>query len=218
MDGPTPEPADAPEAPADGPKPPVWKNPFVIGFVIGIAVLTVLPFLQRRFLKAPPPISSLAPWALPTVDGGSVSSEALKGTVWLASFAPPECDATCREDQARFGRALNHVDDFDGGIALVTFAFESTAVPEVPDLRPGRWYVTRASAAQLDGALVSLREGFTTFGGRDGGATAAEFARVPGLALVDQRGDLRGFWLNDPAGRGNAINAARLLARYGPQP
>ena len=35
---------------------PPWKNPFVLAFVIGIAFLTVLPFLQRRFLKAPPPI------------------------------------------------------------------------------------------------------------------------------------------------------------------
>lgn len=210
-----------PEAPAGAgpePKKPFWKNPFVLGFVIGIAFLTVLPFMQRKFLKAPPPISTLAPWALSTVDGGSIGSEALKGTVWLASFPPPECTSKCQDDQARFGRALNHIDDFDGGIALVTFAFDSTVLPPVPDLLPGRWYVTKASAAELDGALSSLREGFTKFGGRDGGLTAAEFSDVPGLALVDQNGDLRGFWMDDQAGRGNAINAARLLARYGPNP
>lgn len=207
-----------PEVPAPEAKKPVWKNPYVIGFLIGIVFLTALPFLQRKFLKAPPPISTLAPWVLPTTDGGTVGSQALKGTVWLASFPPPTCDAKCQDDQARFGRALNHVDDFDGGIALVSFAFDTTDIAPVPDLRPGRWYVTRATAAELDGALVSLRAGFTAFGGRDGGATAAEFSKVPGLALVDQNGDLRGFWMDDQAGRGNAINAARLLARYGPKP
>ena len=30
-------------------------NLFVVAFAVGAAVLTVLPFLQRRFLKAPPP-------------------------------------------------------------------------------------------------------------------------------------------------------------------
>lgn len=215
------EPQATPETPPEtGPetKKPVWKNPYVLGFLIGIVFLTAMPFVQRKFLKAPPPISTLSPWVLPTVDGGTVGSQALKGTVWLASFPPPSCEAKCQDDQARFGRALNHVDDFDGGIALVTFAFDSTELKPVPDLLPGRWYVTKATAAELDGALVSLRDGFTKFGGRDGGATAAEFSQVPGLALVDQNGDLRGFWLDDQAGRGNAINAARLLARYGPNP
>lgn len=209
--------APSPEA-APEKKVPVWKNPFVIGFLLGIAFLTALPFLQRRFLKAPPPIAKLAPWALPTADGGVVGSVALEGTVWLASFPPPACDAPCQDKQAHFARALNHIDDFDGGIALVSFGFDSTAVGPVPDLLPGRWYVTHAPAAQLDGALASLRQGFVTFSGRDGGATAQDFSRLNGLALVDQEGALRGFWMDDAAGRGNAINAARLLARYGPRP
>jgi hypothetical protein len=209
------------QTPPDGAaeaKTPVWRNPYVIGFFIGIAFLTALPFVQRKFLKAPPPIARLAPWVLPTVDGGTIGSRALEGTVWLASFAPPSCGPKCQEDQARFGRALNHIDDFDGGIALVTFAFDTTELKPVPGLLPGRWYVTRATAAELDGALASLRDAFTKFGGRDGGTTAAEFSQVPGLALVDQNGDLRGFWPDDHAGRGNAINAARLLARHGPNP
>jgi hypothetical protein len=214
---PTP-PGDAPPA-APEPKVPPWKNPFVIAFVLGITFLTVLPFLQRRFLKAPPPIATLAAWQLPTVDGGVIGSTELKGTVWLASFPPPECDAHCREKQQDFGHVLNHVDDFDGGIAMVSFAFDTTAFDVDPSLRPGRWYITRATDAQLNAALASLRTGFITFThGRDAGSTAADFSVLNGLALVDQDGALRGFWMDDAAGRGNAINAARLLARYGPNP
>lgn len=212
-----------PPVPSDAPAPekkvPPWKNPFVLAFVIGIAFLTVLPFVQRRFLKAPPPIGTLAPWQLPTTDGGVVSGAALTGTVWLASFPPPTCDARCQEQQASFGRALNHVDDFDGGIALVSFAFDTTEFTPPADLRPGRWYVTRASAPQLDAALASVRTGFLTFtSGRDAGANAVDFSALNGLAVIDQNGALRGFWMDDAAGRGNAINAARLLARYGPNP
>lgn len=211
------EPASAPSAPEK--KVPVYKNPFVLAFLIGITFLTVLPFLQRRFLKAPPPIATLAPWRLPTTDGGMIGSAQLLGTVWLASFPPPSCEAPCREKQQDFGRVLNHVDDFDGGIAIVSFAFDTTAFDVDPSLRPGRWYVTRAIEDELNVALASLRSGFVTFAaGRDAGATAADFSHLNGLALVDQDGALRGFWMDDAPGRGNAINAARLLARYGPNP
>jgi hypothetical protein len=213
-----PLPEGAGPEPTPAKKVPLSRNPFVLGFLIGIAFLTVLPFLQRPFLKAPPPIATLAPWKLPTTDGGFVGSEELKGTVWLASFPPPTCEAACQEKQQRFGRVLNHIDDLDGGVALVSFAFDTTVIEPAGGLLPGRWYVTRASAAELDTALTSLREGFTRFGGRDGGATAAEFSQVPGYALVDQNGALRGFWMDTDTGRGNAINAARLLAKFGPNP
>lgn len=199
-------------------KGPFYKNPFVIGFFIGIAFLTVMPFLQRRFLKAPPPIATLAPWRLSTTDGGVVGSVELQGTVWLASFPRPSCEGECRDKQQFFARALNHIDDLDGGIALVSFAFDTTVLEAPSGLLPGRWYVTRATAAELDAALSSLRGAFTAFGGRDGGATAAEFSSVPGYALVDQHGAVRGFWMDTDTGRGNAINAARLLAKYGPNP
>jgi len=213
------EPTPAPPSAAEPEKKvPVYKNPFVIGFLVGIAFLTALPFMQRPFLKAPPPIGTVAPWHLPTVDGGVIGSADLKGTVWLASFPPPTCIAMCPEKQQGFGRTLNHVDDFDGGIAIVTFAFDTTHFTPPAELRPGRWYVTRGTEAELDAALASFRAGFAQFAHRDGGATAVDFSDTPAIALVDQDGALRGFWMDDAPGRGNAINAARLLARYGPTP
>ena len=45
-----------------------------------------------------------------------------------------------------------------------------------------------------------------------------EGGRLTALAVVDQNGALRGFWPDTALGRGNAINAARLLARYGATP
>ena len=38
------------------------------------------------------------------------------------------------------------------------------------------------------------------------------------IVLIDQNDAVRGYWMNDGAGRGNSINAARLLAKLGPMP
>jgi protein SCO1/2 len=38
------------------------------------------------------------------------------------------------------------------------------------------------------------------------------------FVLVDQNGDVRGYWGTDELARGNLINAARMLFKRGPQP
>jgi hypothetical protein len=53
----------------------------------------------------------------------------------------------------------------------------------------------------------------------DGGPGSIwDIAHANKFALVDQNGDLRGYWSIDEQGRGNLINAARLLAKKGPRP
>ena len=44
------------------------------------------------------------------------------------------------------------------------------------------------------------------------------FAKAHVIVLIDQNGAVRGYWLDDGPGRGNSINAARLLAKEGPTP
>lgn len=198
----TPQP-DAP-APDESPKIPVWRNPFVLAFVVGAFFLTVLPFMQRRFLKAPPPGPSLGAWALPTGDGGTFGADQLKGKVWLASFAPDP------GRRAEFGTILKHVEDLDA-VVLVSFV----AADEAGPAGGPRWFVVRGADAL---ALTQFRPAFVEFSHQDAGTTLAEWAQVPTLAVVDQNGALRGFWPDTPLGKGNAINAARLLARYGATP
>ena len=156
---------------------------FVLAFVLGAAVLTGLPFLQKKFLKAPEPIRSLSGWPLP-------------GHVAIVSFLPVPCDdAECLQRQEAFGRSRPHLDDTDGGVVWLTLS------------------------PQDAGALIEeLRVGWVQWAGTDAGTTVDEFARLPGEAVVDQTGALRGFWKDDPEGRGNAINAARLLWRHGVAP
>ncbi|MBL8950351.1 MAG: hypothetical protein JNK82_06220 [Myxococcaceae bacterium] len=118
------------------------------------------------------------------------------GRVSVVSFLPSPCDdAACVERQVAFARSKEHLDDTDGGVVWVT--------------------LSPADAGEL---IEELRAGWVQWAGTDAGTTPEEFARLPGEAVVDQTGALRGFWKDDPEGRGNAINAARLLWRHGVKP
>ncbi len=208
------------EPPVTAPPPvrrPRWKDPFVLAFVVGVVVLTALPFLQKSFLKAPAPVMTLPPWHLEALGGGEpVSSEGLRGKVVLLTLAAGPCEAACRERQAAFGLGLNHTDDLGDAIQLVSVALPGAEEALAPLAKPGsRWHLARGDAS---GLVASLREGWRRWAGTDAGSTAEEFERLPAVALLDQDGALRGFWHDDPAGRGNAINGARLLARRGPRP
>jgi hypothetical protein len=183
-------------------------NVFVVAFILGAVVLTVLPLLQKRFLKAPEPIRTLQPWSLATSTGEVVSSAGLAGRVWLASFAAQPCDADCSTRQELFGRSLAHLADLDGGVVLVSIG---SAAPSQPG-----WYALSGPGAER--VLEDFRLGWLQWAATDAGSTPDEFAHLPGFALVDQAGALRGFWRDDAAGRGNAINAARLLWQHGARP
>ena len=196
-----------------------WLNPFSVAFVLGIIFLTALPLLQRRFLKAPPPIGPLGRWEL--VDAASskpLGSELLAGKVLIVTFAAEPCDATCVEQTAGLARAQSHTDDLGDTIQLLSIAARG-ALPALKD-QPGgpRFHVLTGTSEQLEQVTSGIRANWTRFAGTDGGANPQDALRLPAYAVVDQQGQVRGFWRTDSAGRGNAINAARLLARYGVNP
>lgn len=188
------------------PKSTTWV--FVAGFVIGAVVLTVLPFMQKKFLKAPAPIRELPQWSLTTASGEAVGSAQLKGRVWLASFVAAPCEGDCVTRQQAFGRSLEHIEDLDGGLVLVSFD-AAAALPA-----SGALWLHLGGPGESD-VVDAFREGWRTWAGTDAGTSAAEFSNLPGFAVVDQNGALRGFWKDGPEGRGNAINAARLLYQHG---
>lgn len=205
------------EAPAEEPKRPLWKSPFAIAFVFGIVFLTAMPFLQRRFLKAPPPIKQLNAWQLQLPDGGTLGSTQLKGDVWVANFTFDGCDPKCGERQVAIGRMLRDFDSKGAPIKLVSFV--SPLDGGVADSDDPRWFRVSGDRAAMSAIVLDgFRDGFTTFTPIDAGTTVEDFTNLPVLALVDQDGALRGFWKDDQVGRGNVINAALLLSKYGPKP
>jgi hypothetical protein len=62
--------------------------------------------------------------------------------------------------------------------------------------------------------MTQLQKALVTFLGAD----KTDLARSHAIVIIDQNNAVRGFWQPDIAGRGNAVNAARLLAKRGPSP
>jgi hypothetical protein len=188
-----------------------WR-PFVLAFIVGAVVLTLLPLLQERFLKAPPPVLQLEPWTA----GEGVSSAALAGTVVLLTVELMPCEAECAERVRSFGAITQHVSDLAGRegvspIVLVTLADEPTRAALQGVLAPSEAWRVAPPEPRL---MTQLQIGLAKFLGAD----STDFSRSHALVLLDQNGAVRGYWQGDVAGRGNAINAARLLAKKGPNP
>ncbi len=207
-----------PEPVGERPRFPSWVNPFSVAFVIGAFLLTVLPFMQRRFLKAPPPVVSLGEWSLTSIDDGStVGSALLQGRVFIVSFVPSPCEAECVEAQKKFSTGLGHTHDLKDAVHFVTIV-QKTAAPALKGLSSGRWHVLTGSDADLTPVLFGFRRAWDLRNQTDAGTSLEEYVSLPALAVVDQNGFVRDFWRTDAAGRGNSINAARLLAEYGTAP
>ncbi len=195
-----------------------YVNVWTITFVVGAALLTAMPFMQRRFLSAPPPLGPLGTFELlDTATQAKLGTAQLRGKVLILTLAPSACEDACVERSKALARALTHTDDLGDRITLLTVAFPG-AVERLPSKGEGRYHVLSGSREQLQPVLEGLKAAWAGFAGTDAGSTWDEFSALPAFAVVDQEGQVRGFWREDAAGRGNAINAARLLARHGVAP
>ncbi|MFZ5444599.1 MAG: hypothetical protein ACOZQL_31690 [Myxococcota bacterium] len=199
-----------PVAPIPEPK-STWK-PYVIGFLIGAVVLTVMPLMQRQFLKAPPPIRKLPAWSLPSLGGGEVSSSALAGKVVLLTIEPGPCAAECLQRQKDFGTGVHHVDDLGEKVVLVTVVGDE-AKAGLETLLAGASPAWRFGSP--DAALLAELQAVAD---QRAAPNRIDVTRSQAIVLIDQDNSLRDLWPGDGAGRGNSINAARLLAKYGPKP
>ena len=208
----------------------IWKNPFAIGFVVGAVILTVLPFLQKTQLRAPEPISQLGKWQLTDQWGKPIGDQQMLGKVWIASFFFSRCPSVCPQQQKDFITILDHVEDLSEPIELVSISVDPEHdKPEVlnayarklgPSARvAANWHLLTGSKDALKDIVI--KRFLVDMGDPkaiDGNADLFDISHTAKLALVDQNGALRGFWSNDDLGRGNVINAARLLAKRGANP
>ncbi len=196
-----------------------WRNPWIVAFVFGALVLTVLPLLQRQMLSAPDALASLGTWSLSGIDGPSIGSTSLGGKAWLASFVPSPCNEACVQDLELFGRSLSHLADLGGRVAMVSF-IEPGAEDAARRARPeaaASWHLLRDERAGSSPVRERFRAAWSAQTQRLTAQTIPFLAR-PTYAVVDQRGDVRGFWPADEEGRGHAINAVRMFARHGAEP
>jgi protein SCO1 len=207
---------------------PLWKRyPYVVGFLVGAVLLTALPFLQRAFLTAPPPIADLGPWQLVDQGGAAYGSEQLAGKVWIAAFFFSRCPTVCPVEMDKLKRMHKAVADLDDAVHFVAFTvdpgYDTPAVLQAYATKlgadPARWTFLTGPQASLEALLV--KKMLVPIGPAPA-ATASpqeliDIAHSTRFALVDQKGRLRALWpTEDEQQLGNMINAARLLVREGP--
>lgn len=208
-----------------------WRNPFVVAFVLGAIVLTILPFVQRRTLRAPPPLAALATWSLPALGAPgaapgdtapsdttalpTVGNAQLDGHVWIATVSRAGC-ADCPAALTQLTSMARHLDDLRQAVRLVAFVEPGAPRPAHGDDAAARasTLVVDARGDDYQALRRTLEQGWTTQLERIGDRLVAFDAR-PSLVLIDQRGAVRGFWPPTDEGRGHAINAARMLSRQG---
>lgn len=199
------------DTPLKGSEPSSWK-PYLIGFGIGAVILTLMPLLQTRFLKAPPPVMQLDAWSATSLAGGDVGSKALTDKVTMLSLELGPCDADCAARVKDFGATVSHVNDLDGRVVLVSMISpdDQAVLTEAIKSASPTWRFAEGDPA----LMTQLQKALVTFLGAD----KTDLARSHAIVIIDQNNAVRGFWQPDIAGRGNAINAARLLAKRGPNP
>jgi protein SCO1/2 len=225
-------PPDASDAIAAAQARPLYKNPWLIGFLVGAAVLTLLPIIQGATLTAPPPLASLGDWSLTDHEGKPIGSAQMKGKVWMASVFFARCPSMCPPQQTDFGSMLKHVEDLDGKIELLTFSvdpeydvpdvlakYHAKMTAQMPDADKRAWHFVTGAKPDVYALLVQkMKLGIGEKTPVQGSPDLFDIAHAAKFVLVDQNGDIRGFWDIGPEGRGNLINAARLLAKKGPNP
>ncbi len=211
-------------------KKPFYKNPFLIGFVVGALALTILPFLQKTQMRAPEPISHLGDWALVDQWGKPFGSKELAGKVWVASFFFSRCPSICPPQQRDFLKVLDHVDDLEQPIELVSFSVDPEHdKPEVLNAyarkmdatgaTKNKWHLVTGSKETLKDILIKrFMVDMGDARALDGSADLFDISHSAKFVLIDQNGAVRGYWSSDDLGRGNLVNAARMLAKRGPNP
>lgn len=226
----TPEPpiqlADAPE-----PKVPFYRNPFVLAFLLGALAITILPFIQNRFLKAPPPIAQVGPWTLTDQEGQPFGSEQLRGKVWIADFFFTRCPSVCPTLQNKMKGMQAGFFDVKDKIQFVSFTvdpeYDTASVLKASGEKIGadfnHWTFLTGNRADLQQLIVqkmhiNMGERQPIKTDENGNVDLYEISHLQKLVLFDQNGDLRAIADIDDESIGNLINAARLLIQKGPNP
>jgi len=125
--------------------------------------------------------------------GKPVTSESLAGSLYVASFAPTECDSNCRQVAAQLNRIQDIFEQQDQ-LKLLTLAADTASLRpwlDVAEQRPEKWQTLLVGAGRLD-TLAARTYRFVqepTVGKKK------ETLRYnDGLVLVDKEGHIRGYY------------------------
>ena len=173
------------------------------GLVIGLAVVLIMTAANVKPVLPLPVLGSVTPFSLISSEGKPFRLDDLGGKVWVADFIFTSCAGPCplmSQKMARLQRTFRNVP----ALALVSFSVDpETDTPEVLSRYAGLlgantdvWHFLTGEYEDIQKLAV---EGFHL------GSVENPIHHSTYFALVDSRGDIRGYYDS------NDSNAMQLL-------
>jgi protein SCO1/2 len=207
-------------------KTPIWKNPYVIGFLVGALGLIAIRPIQQAVKGAPPPLLEPPAWSLTNHDGETFGSAQLAKTVWVADFMFTRCPSICPELTRKMNelRKRNMQDD----VRFVSFSVDpENDTPEVLreyrkklGIDDDRWIFLTGTKDEVHQVLtgyfklhVGERKPLTGEGQQE---ELYDVAHTQQFVLFDQLGRMRALAHPDSHGLARLTDAVKLLVERGP--
>ncbi|MBZ0156250.1 MAG: SCO family protein [Alphaproteobacteria bacterium] len=221
------QPGEAESPENDTPAPPersriaqLARSPFLWAFLFGIVLLTLIrPFL-RNVPDPPPVIGEIPAFTLVNQDGEPFGSANLAGDVYIAGFIFTNCPAYCPKITQAMRGLQTKFEEGDVPVRLVSFSVDPERdTPPVlrrygeeygADFR--RWNFLTGPPEELKRVII---DGFGAWYGpapaKD--VSLMEISHTLKLALVDDKGNLRGFYEHDESGTDEILHRAIHVLR-----
>lgn len=198
---------------------PLWRNPYVVAFVIGCVTVTLLRPLLRHEPLPPPVLSQLPEFSLVDTAGKPFGSTELRGQVWIASFFFTRCPSVCPLLMSRMADLQRHLADKHlDGIRLVSISVDPTRdTPDVLRAAEPRYGVDPRHWTLLTGARDTISElcrtGFHVPGLEVPAAEDGDIPHTTKVVLVDTQNRIRGYYDTDDEGLDEVFNRAQHVLK-----
>lgn len=194
---------------------PLWKNPFLWAALIGMIGLPLMrPYLRR--VPAPPPvINALPEFSLTDQNGKPFSLQSMKGKVTVVDLFFTRCPSICLQLTHYMKRLAKRLERSRSPVRLLSISvdpeFDTPARLRAYGKKYGigwkRWSLLTGKK-QVVHALV--KKGFlTALGKKTKRAGVLDIAHSGKLILVDQRGNVRGYYKASPLGVDEVFHRAK---------
>ncbi len=198
---------------------PLWRNPYVVAFVVGCVTVTLLRPLLRYEPKPPPVLSELPAFTLVDSAGQPFGSAALRGRVWIASFFFTHCPSVCPLLMTRVAALQRRFRDAGiDDVALVSISVDPErdtperlrAAEPGYDVDPGRWKLLTGPLADVHALCV---QGFKVPGFDGTGMIDGDIPHTTKLVLVDPELRIRGYYDTDADGLDEVFHRAQHVRK-----
>jgi protein SCO1/2 len=179
---------------------PLWRNPYVVAFVVGCVTVTLIRPLLRRIPEPPPVLGALPAFSLVDTGGKPFGSDQLRGHVWIASFFFTHCPSVCPQLMARMGQLQQRYRDAGiDGIRLVSITVDPERdTPEVLRAAEPRYGVDPARWTLLTGPRAAIADlctsGFHVPGLDVRPEIGGDIPHTTKVVLVDEQNRIRGYY------------------------